>query len=84
MPDIFNEQNGWVQKSIETKGTFQMGFIDIIPETAPKRFTSETTLYTDLLIFYAYSKILKLYGMERINTEKVMDKLDMFQPRFEK
>ena len=29
--------------SIETKGTFQMGFMDIIPATAPKRLTSETT-----------------------------------------
>ena len=32
----------------------------------------------------AYFKIPKLYGMENITTEEVMDKLDMFQARFEK
>ena len=31
-----------------------------------------------LLIIDAYSKIPKLYGMENITTEEVMDKLDMF------
>ena len=30
----------------------------------------------------AYSKIPKLYGMEKITTEEVMYKLDMFQSRF--
>ena len=30
-----------------------------------------------------YSKIPKVYGMENITTEEVMDKLDMFQARFE-
>ena len=33
---------------------------------------------------YAYSKIPKLYGMENTTTAEVMDKLDMFQNRFEK
>ena len=37
-----------------------------------------------MLIFDAYSKIPKLYGMENITTVKVMDKLDMFQSRFGK
>ena len=31
-----------------------------------------------------YSKIPKFYGMERITTEEVMDKLYMFQARFGK
>ena len=35
MPDIFNEQKFHIQKSIETKGTFQVGFMDIVTETAP-------------------------------------------------
>ena len=35
-----------------------------------------------LLIVDAYSKIPKLYGMEKITTEEVMDRLDMFQSRF--
>ena len=37
-----------------------------------------------LLIVDAYSKIPKLYGMDNITTEEVMDKLDMFQSRFGK
>ena len=34
-----------------------------------------------LLIVDAYSKIPKLYGMENISKEELMDKLDMFQSR---
>ena len=56
----------------------------IIPETAPKRFKCETTLSNCLLIFHSYSKPPKMYAMERINTEEVMDKLDMFQTKFGK
>ena len=56
-----------------------MGFIDIIPSTASKSLTSDTTFSNYLLIVYAYSKISKLYGMEKITTEGVMDKLDLFQ-----
>ena len=37
-----------------------------------------------LLIVDAYSKITKLYGVDRITTEEVMDKFDMFQSIFEK
>ena len=46
--------------------------------------TSDTTFSSCLLIVDAYSKIPKLYGMEKISTEQVMDKLDMFQYRFGK
>ena len=58
--------------------------MDIIPSTAPKSLTSDTTFSNYILIFYAYSKIPKLYGMEKITTEEVMDKLDMFQSIFGK
>ena len=58
--------------------------MDIIPSTASKSLTSDTNVYNYLLIVDAYSKILKLYGMEKITTEEVMDKLDMFQSRFGK
>ena len=61
-----------------------MGFMDIIPSIAPKSLTSDTTFSNYLLIFDAYSKITKLYGMDKITTEEVMDKLDMFQSRFGK
>ena len=58
--------------------------MDIIPSTAPKSLTSETTVSNYLLIFDAYYKIPKLYGMDNITTKEVMDKLDMFQSRFGK
>ena len=61
-----------------------MGFMDIVPSAAPKSFTTDTTFSNYLLIVDAYSKIPKLYGMEKIATEEVMDKLDMFQSRFGK
>ena len=56
--------------------------MDIIPSTAPTFLTSDTTFYNSLLIFDAYSKIPKIYGMDKITTEEVMDQLDMFQSRF--
>ena len=61
-----------------------MGFMDIIPSIAPKRLTSDTKVSNHLLIVDAYSKIPKLYGREKITTEEVMDKLDMFQSRYGK
>ena len=56
----------------------------IIPSIAPKSLTSDTTFSNYLLIFDAYSRIPKRYGMDKIATEEVMDKLDIFQSRFEK
>ena len=58
--------------------------MDIIPSTAPKNLTSNTTCYNCFLIFGAYSKIPKLYGTDKISTDKVMDKLDVSQSRFGK
>ena len=59
-----------------------MVFIDIILATAPKCLTSDTTLSNYLLIVDAYYNISKLYGMDKITTEEVMDELDMFQSIF--
>ena len=53
--------------------------MDIISATAPKRLTTEITFSKHILIFDAYSKIPELYGMDRITTEEVMDKFDIFQ-----
>ena len=61
-----------------------MGFMDIIPSTSPKILTSDTTFSNYSLIVDACSKIPKLSGMEKITSEVVMDKLDMFQSRFGK
>ena len=58
--------------------------MDIIPPRATKSLTSDTNFSNYLLIVDAYSKIPKLYGLEKITTEEVMDKLDMFQSRFGK
>ena len=58
--------------------------MDIIPSTAPKNLTSDTTFSNYLLIVDAYFNIPKFYGMEKITTEEVMYKLDMFQSRFGK
>ena len=56
--------------------------MDIVPSTAPKSLTSDTTFSNYLLIVDAYSNIPKLYGMDKITTEELMEKLDMFQSRF--
>ena len=53
--------------------------MDIVPATEPKCLTSESNFSNYILIFDAYSNIPKLYGMEKITTEEVMNKLDMFQ-----
>ena len=58
--------------------------MDIIPSTAPKNLTSDTTFSNYLLIVDAYSKISKLYVMEKITTEEVMDKLDSLKSDLEK
>ena len=58
--------------------------MDIIPSTAPKRFTSGTTFSSCILIVDDYSKIPKVYGIEKITTEEVMDRLDTFQSRLRK
>ena len=40
----------------------------IIPSTAPKRLTSDTTFSKYLWTVDAYSKIAKCYGMDKITT----------------
>ena len=69
---------------LKPKAPFKWVFMDIIPATAPKSLTSYTNFSNCLLIVDEYSKIPKLYGMVKITTEEVVDKLDMFQSRFEK
>ena len=66
---------------LKPKAPFKWIFMDIIPSTSSKSLTSDTTFSNYLLIVNAYSKIPKCYGIEKITTEEVMDKLDMFQSR---
>ena len=56
--------------------------MDIIPDTTSRILTKDTTFYNYLFIVDAYSNIPKLYGIENITTEEVIDKLDMFQAIF--
>ena len=69
---------------LKPKAPIKWVFMDIIPSTAPKILTSDTTFSNYLLIIDAYSNIPKLYGMKKITTEQVMEILDMFQSRFGK
>ena len=69
---------------LKPKEPFKWVFMDIIPSTAPKSFTIDTTFSNCLLIVDAYFKIPKLYGMEKITPEEVMDKFVMFHSRFGK
>ena len=80
--DFFNEKKARSKIPLKPKAPFKWVFIDIIPSTSTKSLTSDTTFSNYLLIVDAYSNIPKLYGMEKITTEEVMDKLDMFQSRF--
>ena len=61
------------------KTSFKWLFMYIIPYISSKILTKDTTLSNYLLIADAYSKLPRLYGMENITTEEIMDKLDMFQ-----
>ena len=69
---------------LNPKARFKWFFMDIIPSTAPKSLTSDTTFSNYLLIVNAYSNISKRYSMEKITTKEVLDNLNMFQSRFEK
>ena len=63
------------------KAPFKWVFMDIIPITAFKSLTSDTKFSNYLLIVDAYYKTTKLQGTEKITTEEVMEKLDMFESR---
>ena len=47
--------------------------MDIIPATSSKFLTKDTTFDNNLLIVDVYSNIPKLYVMENINTEEVIE-----------
>ena len=72
------------QNILKPKAPFKRIFMDIIPTTSPKSLTNETNFPDELLIVDVYLKPPKLYGMESITIEEVMDTLDMFQAIFDK
>ena len=55
--------------ALKPKASFKWVSMDIISSIAPKSLTSGTIFSNYLLIVDAYSKIPKLYGMEKITTE---------------
>ena len=63
---------------------FKWVFMDIILSIAQKRLTTGSQFSNYRLIVYAYHKTPKIYGIEKISTEEVIDNLDMFQSRFGK
>ena len=69
---------------LNPKAPFKWGFMVVIPETVSNFLTSDITFSNYILIVDAYSTTPKLYGMAKISTVKVMDKLDMFQSIFGK
>ena len=69
---------------LKPKAPFKWVFMDIIPSTAPQSLTKDTTFSNYLLTVDTYYNIPKLYGMEKIATEEVIEKLDMFQSRLGK
>ena len=54
-----------------------------MPAKSPQISKKDTNFANYFLIVDFYSKIPKLYGMENITIEEVMDNLYMFQARFE-
>ena len=50
-------KNAGSNNPLNPKALFKWGFMDIIPSTAPRRLTSDTTFSNYLLIVDDYSKI---------------------------
>ena len=61
------------ENPLRPKAPFRWVFTNLISSTAPKFLTSDTTFSNCILIVDAYSKTLKLNGMDKITTEEVMD-----------
>ena len=58
--------------------------MEIIPDLSSKNLTKYTTIDNYLLTVDVYYKLPRIYGMENITTEEVMEKLDIFNPHLEK
>ena len=56
---------------LEPKAPFKCIFMDIIPSTAPKSLTSDTIFSNYPLFVNANSKISKLYGMKKLQQNKL-------------
>ena len=72
------------KQSLKSETSFKWLFMETIPATPSKILTKDDTFTNYILIVDFYSNIPKLYEMVNINTEEVMDKIDMFQEIFGK
>ena len=72
-------KNSRSKNPLKTKAPFKWFLMDIIPSRAPTRLTRDTTFSNCIIIVDSDSKTPKHCGMEKIKTEEVMNKLDMFQ-----
>ena len=54
---------------LKPKAPFKWVFMDIVPSTAHKRLTIDTTFSNFILIVDAYYRIKKICGMEKITAE---------------
>ena len=68
MSNLLNEQKAGSKIPLKSKAPTKWVSMNIIPSTASKSLTSDTTFSNYLLIVDTYSKITKLYGMEKITT----------------
>ena len=75
-------KKGSSKNPLKLKAPFKWGFMNNIPGTSPKTLIGETKFSKYLFIVNTYSKITKIYSMEIIAIEEVMNKLDIFQARF--
>ena len=76
---ILDQRQQWIPRLLSNGRSWKAYQLHL-----PKVLTKYTTFDHYLLIVDAYFKIPKLYGMENITAEWVMEKLDMFQAIFGK
>ena len=70
------------KQPLDPVGPLKWVFMDIIPSPHSKSIDKEACFANYLLVVDAYSRVPRLFGLEEMTTEAVMDKLDEFQARF--
>ena len=72
------------KKPVDPSKPLEIVFMDIIPSPCKKGLTAASTFQNYLLVVDAYSRMPRLYGLEELTTEAVMDALDVFVAEFGK
>ena len=71
MPDFFNEQKDKSKNPLKPKAPFKWFLMEIIPETTPNVFTSETNFSNHILTVDAYSKIPNIMVCKELLQKKI-------------